>query len=85
LGLRPKALAITVYRFEGGQWNNVMPSSQSFKVTSPETTTQADITIFRLFAGDYRVDLDASYAIFSLSPFHWGSKRRFTFERTAFV
>lgn len=60
-GEKPYRLLITVFRRSGDTWDNIMPSEESFEVPSPETTTESDVTIFRLFSGDYRMVLKAFY------------------------
>jgi hypothetical protein len=54
-GERPERLFITVYRFQGGEWDNIMPGEEPFEVPSPSTTTTADVVIYRLFRGNYRI------------------------------
>jgi len=75
-GVKPHKLQITVYRLQGtppGSWDNIMPSSQPFEVTSPATTTTANVLIFRLFSGDYRIVFTAYYSC--------NRKRTYTFQR----
>ncbi len=75
-GVKPQKLFITVYRLQGpapGTWDNIMPSSQPFEVTSPATTTTANVLIFRLFSGDYRIVFKAHYSCNRI--------REYTFER----
>ena len=69
----PASLSITVFRFQAGSWDNIMPSETPFVVADP-STTQADVIIFRLFSGSYRIQLDAGYSC--------GRSEVFTFERT---
>ena len=73
-GLPPQGLLITVYRNEGGQWVNVMPSQEPYEVPSPESTKQADVTIWRTWQGDYRLVFNASYSC--------NREREFAFELT---
>jgi len=61
-GERPERLTITVYRRQQGAWTNIMPSNQPFDVPAPATDNQADVIIYRLFSGDYRLVFDAYYA-----------------------
>ncbi len=61
-GEKPNRLTITVYRLQGGSWDNIMPSQQPFDVASPATTTEAKVVIFRLFAASYRLVFDATYS-----------------------
>lgn len=61
-GERPQAMTITVFRNENSQWNNIMPSDQPFEITDPANSTQADVTIFQLFSGQYRVVFTAGYS-----------------------
>jgi hypothetical protein len=61
-GERPDRLLITVYRFQGGEWDNIMPSDEPFEVPSPSATTATDVTIWRLFHGDYRIVFTAYYS-----------------------
>lgn len=75
-GVKPKKLFITVYRLQGpapGTWDNIMPSGQSFEVSSPATTTTANVIIFRLFSGDYRIVFKAHYSC--------NRVKEYTFER----
>lgn len=60
-GMKPDKLQITVFRKEGNDWHNIMPSGLPFDVASPSSTTSADVTIFRLFMGDYKIVMKASY------------------------
>ena len=75
-GVKPKKLFITVYRKQGpapGTWDNIMPSGQSYEVASPATATSANVIIFRLFSGDYRIVFKAHYSCNRI--------KTYTFER----
>lgn len=75
-GVKPYKLLITVYRRQGpppGTWGNIMPSGQAFNVPSPATTTESDVMIWRLFAGDYKIVFQAFYTC--------NRVREYTFER----
>jgi hypothetical protein len=75
-GVKPYKLLITVYRLQGpapGTWDNIMPSDQSFEVSSPATTTAATVLIYRLFSGDYRIVFKAYYTC--------NRVKEYTFER----
>jgi len=61
-GEKPHKLLITIYRFAAQEWQNVMPSNQPFDVPTPQTTTDSQITIFRLFSGKYKIVMNASYS-----------------------
>lgn len=61
-GEKPNQLLITVYRRSAGEWGNIMPGEEPFNVPSPESTTESDVTIFRLFSGDYKIVFHASYS-----------------------
>lgn len=73
-GVRPSRLLIIVYRFQGGTWDNIMPSEEPYEVESPEDTTVADVTIWRLFSGDYRI-------VFETYNCEGRKFQEFTFER----
>jgi hypothetical protein len=51
-----------------------MPSQEPFDVPSLESTTEADVIIFRLFSGDYRLVFDAYYGC--------GAHRQFVYAQT---
>ncbi len=72
-GETPSELTITVYRLQGGSWDNIMPSDTPFVVTDPGTR-EADVIIFRLFTGDYRIQFNAGYSC--------SRTEEFTFERS---
>jgi len=72
-GEKPYRLLITVYRLQAGSWDNIMPSNRPFGVISPAHTTTADVTIFRLFSGDYRIVFKAFYSC--------NREREYTFEK----
>lgn len=71
---KPYKLLITVYRKQGTPptWQNIMPESRPFEVIPPTSTT-AGVTIFRLFAGEYKIDFTAYYSC--------NRKRVYSFER----
>lgn len=60
-GYRPVKMWITVFRLQGGEWFNVMPNDEPQEIPDPATTTQADVTIFRLFAGKYKIVFKVFY------------------------
>lgn len=60
-GELPERLLITVYRFQGGEWDNIMRNDEPFELPDP-TVTESDVVIFRLFDGDYRLVFNAFYS-----------------------
>ena len=61
-GEKPSRLLIKVFRYSADDWLNIMPNGEPFEVPSPQSTLESEVIIFRLFSGNYKLELEAFYS-----------------------